>query len=325
MDLNFYLSSYTRNQLCKLAKETGDPVIKKAYSEKQKQYNHERKARNPNLLKERAARERARYHADPEFRKAVGDRNKKCKGKMRADPVRHADHLEKRRIRDNKRYKDDAEYREKKKQQRNREPTIRFSHYKKDAKRVGRVFELTREQAFALFQQDCFFCGTQSTSEQLMGIDRFDNSQGYLISNVVPACEICNCYIKHANAWEDMQKHVEAIGAYSLRGSLEGVTPYNPVTSETLEQRLRRYPRQASERGYQITLTNQKMEDLFRLNCVYCNATPNPFNGIDRVNNDEGYEPGNTVACCGICNRMKHSMTKKAFLAQVEKIINHKQ
>lgn len=47
---------------------------------------------------------------------------------------------------------------------------------------------------------------------------------------------------------------------------------------------------------------------------------PYTHNGIDRVNNDRGYEPNNVVACCEICNRMKLTLSKEEFLNHVQKI-----
>jgi len=44
------------------------------------------------------------------------------------------------------------------------------------------------------------------------------------------------------------------------------------------------------------------------------------YNGIDRVDNSRGYESGNVVSCCGVCNMLKHVLSKEEFLARIEKI-----
>lgn len=44
------------------------------------------------------------------------------------------------------------------------------------------------------------------------------------------------------------------------------------------------------------------------------------YNGIDRVNNDLGYEINNCVTCCKFCNQAKHTYTQEHFFNQVEKI-----
>jgi len=38
------------------------------------------------------------------------------------------------------------------------------------------------------------------------------------------------------------------------------------------------------------------------------------YQGIDRINNNVGYESGNCVPCCNICNRAKLNRDKNAFI-----------
>ena len=83
-----------------------------------------------------------------------------------------------------------------------------YNHtYKGRALKQGRAFELTEDEFRALTQQDCFYCGAKPrlkvvksgvfTSEYLYnGVDRVDNSIGYVMTNVVPCCFDCN----HAKA-----------------------------------------------------------------------------------------------------------------------------
>ena len=47
---------------------------------------------------------------------------------------------------------------------------------------------------------------------------------------------------------------------------------------------------------------------------------PFPTNGIDRMNNNIGYEISNVVPCCSVCNKMKSSLSKEEFLTQICKI-----
>ena len=64
-----------------------------------------------------------------------------------------------------------------------------YSIYKKSAKKVGRDFQITfleYEQFF--FKKECSYCPELNTT----GIDRVDNSVGYILSNCVPCCEWCN-------------------------------------------------------------------------------------------------------------------------------------
>ena len=82
-----------------------------------------------------------------------------------------------------------------------------FLQYSVKARRDGTDFELTEEQALRLFRGDCAYCGVSPAQvfrrknrtsawqpEPFIynGIDRVDSSQGYIRTNVVSCCGICN-------------------------------------------------------------------------------------------------------------------------------------
>lgn len=56
------------------------------------------------------------------------------------------------------------------------------------------------------------------------------------------------------------------------------------------------------------------------------NGTPQSiflYNGIDRINNDNGYIAGNVVACCFPHNRMKGKLSQSKFIELVFKMSNY--
>ena len=66
----------------------------------------------------------------------------------------------------------------------------RFDRVKRRAKEKGLAFELTVDDYWGVkASSSCVYCGMDSDD---MTIDRSDNSKGYIKSNVVPACPICN-------------------------------------------------------------------------------------------------------------------------------------
>jgi hypothetical protein len=76
-----------------------------------------------------------------------------------------------------------------------------FNRYKFSAKRRGHEFEITKEEFLELVKQDCFYCGeppkqiARKDSKYPLtynGIDRIDNSKGYIKGNIVPCCGVCN-------------------------------------------------------------------------------------------------------------------------------------
>lgn len=74
---------------------------------------------------------------------------------------------------------------------------------KGNAKRRGFVFELTEQGVRDISKQNCFYCGRSPYKSKRVrnnfgsgyvynGIDRVDNSKGYMTNNCVPCCETCN-------------------------------------------------------------------------------------------------------------------------------------
>lgn len=77
-----------------------------------------------------------------------------------------------------------------------------FRQYTVGAKTRGLEISITREEAIELFRKNCHYCGGMSarkskarphlTSFLANGIDRLDSNAGYVKSNVVPCCTVCN-------------------------------------------------------------------------------------------------------------------------------------
>lgn len=84
--------------------------------------------------------------------------------------------------------------------------------------------------------------------------------------------------------------------------------------------------------GKKFELNFNDFVKLVNSNCYYCDSNPcnlrttknkkisKYFNGIDRVDNSEGYKLSNCVSCCSTCNYMKRNLTKEKFYSQIEKI-----
>jgi hypothetical protein len=94
--------------------------------------------------------------------------------------------------------------------------------------------------------------------------------------------------------------------------------------------------KKAAVRGHEWNLDKNSFRELTQGNCFYCGIEPLQisarmsafnghyiYNGIDRLNNSEGYTESNTVSCCWPCNRMKNVSDVKEFLSQVQRIWEH--
>lgn len=91
-----------------------------------------------------------------------------------------------------------------------------------------------------------------------------------------------------------------------------------------------RYKIEAKNRNLEFFLSREEFMILIKLPCFYCcrigtnfvrhkrlNGEVRYYNGIDRVDNSEGYKTNNCVPCCKKCNSDKKSVSKniieKAF------------
>ncbi len=86
--------------------------------------------------------------------------------------------------------------------------------------------------------------------------------------------------------------------------------------------RVASYRQGAVYRGLVCELTSEQFIALFNQPCDYC-GDQDALNGVDRIDNSQGYIPGNVVPCCSVCNTMKKKMTKDEFLLGVNKITLH--
>lgn len=96
--------------------------------------------------------------------------------------------------------------------------------YTRRCKRNGITWGLTTEQAEVLFKGNCHYCGAEPsqirkprgcfTGEYIYnGIDRVDNSRGYVLENVVSCCKTCN-RAKLVSSYEDFVTWIKRAYTY---------------------------------------------------------------------------------------------------------------
>lgn len=102
-----------------------------------------------------------------------------------------------------------------------------FFGYKKDARRRNLAFELSETEFRKMTKENCYYCG-RLPNQQFKGkkttihpyiyngIDRVDNSVGYIPVNVVACCKICNV-AKHSMAKEEFLNWIEQVYNFSIR------------------------------------------------------------------------------------------------------------
>ena len=85
-----------------------------------------------------------------------------------------------------------------------------------------------------------------------------------------------------------------------------------------------RYRRSAKERDLEWNLSRQDFTEITKRPCYYCGVEPSQvtkgkasqfiYNGIDRLDPNQGYTVANSVPCCGRCNRVKWNLTFAEFV-----------
>lgn len=114
------------------------------------------------------------------------------------------------------------------------------------------------------------------------------------------------------------------------QGKPQGVATFNHLYAA--------YVNNARSRGITFELSKDNFAKLTKQNCYYCGCEPaqekinycSPkhgsyiYNGIDRLNNIEGYTMDNCVSCCGDCNKMKMCKSEIEFLEKIKIIYNNR-
>lgn len=103
-------------------------------------------------------------------------------------------------------------------------------NYKRNAKRSGREFSLTKEQFKNLVESNCTYCGieprqsmfsrnhmTEFSRERTRftynGIDRKNSTLGYSLENSVPCCKQCNA-AKTDMPYEEFMNFISRLTAF---------------------------------------------------------------------------------------------------------------
>ena len=96
-----------------------------------------------------------------------------------------------------------------------------FEQYRSDAKFRKLPFAVSFDHFIKYLSQPCYYCGEKETCTytdprnkerklKYNGIDRMDNSKGYVYENLLPCCRVCN-WMKKGMTLEDFLLHMYKI------------------------------------------------------------------------------------------------------------------
>lgn len=108
-----------------------------------------------------------------------------------------------------------------------------------------------------------------------------------------------------------------------------------PDAASAKNRLFRRYVSDAKLRRHSWALTEGEFVALTERNCHYCGDAPSTtqrsygrgddyiYNGVDRLDCDQGYSTENSVPCCAACNFAKQRQSAEQFVAMCQRVIDH--
>lgn len=92
---------------------------------------------------------------------------------------------------------------------------------------------------------------------------------------------------------------------------------------DQMNRRLRGYKRAARHRGHTWTISGEEAREMFQAACAYCGQeATSQLSGIDRRDNDKGYDKENVLSCCWTCNRAKYVSSESEFRAWIQRLVD---
>ena len=121
-------------------------------------------------------------------------------------------------------------------------------------------------------------------------------------------------------AYYEKNKEVRAVKAkvYAEKNK-EAISAYQKEYRETIKGRFKKYQFSANSRGYDFPITLDEFSTFWQKPCHYCGDAIETI-GLDRIDNNIGYNLDNLVSCCTFCNLAKLDWTEEYFLDKIRKI-----
>ena len=104
--------------------------------------------------------------------------------------------------------------------------------------------------------------------------------------------------------------------------NLEKVVENNESRLMNIGYRYEDYKRTAVNRGHKFELDLAQFDAIVKMPCHYCgDIQEKGFNGIDRMDQQQGYVLTNCASCCRLCNFIKGAVDNISFLHRIEHIL----
>lgn len=174
--------------------------------------------------------------------------------------------------------------------------------YKRSADNKNLEFSISYREYVIIVDEPCHYCGIIQ-DKGFNGIDRKDQTKGYVLDNCVSCCKLCN-YMKGSTSDDVFIKRVEHILTFQnkVNGNL-----YPEYFASHKGCSYNDYKYRALKKQLDFLITVPDYEKIIQGDCFICGKKNGEChkNGIDRMDSTKGYLLDNVNSCCGECNYMK--------------------
>jgi len=106
--------------------------------------------------------------------------------------------------------------------------------------------------------------------------------------------------------------------------SLNGKASQRKYRSKSSKALFHLYRASAERRKIDFDISEKCFSEIIQNNCVYCGQESKvKRNGIDRIDNKQGYVKGNLSPCCFRCNQMKGKLSVSEFINHIRRVIKY--
>lgn len=194
---------------------------------------------------------------------------------------------------------------------------LQYTVYSRTARDKRLDFDLSFSDFNNIVSEPCYYCDIIQ-DKGFNGIDRKDSNIGYTLDNCVSSCTMCN-FMKGSYGVDYFYHKIEHILTYN--GIIKGNYCYE-LMCDISGTPYYHYKHRANKKRIAFDITNEMYNKMRQSPCYICGKEGNHLhnNGIDRINNQEGYTITNIQPCCSECNYMKRDYDMNDWIDKMSKI-----
>jgi hypothetical protein len=199
---------------------------------------------------------------------------------------------------------------------------LQYNVYFRSARDKNLDFKLSYGEYEKIVCGNCYYCGTVA-DKGFNGIDRKDQTQGYVIENCANCCQMCN-YMKGSLsdiAFIKMVEHILVHNKLVKNGNL-----YPEIfANHFYGVNFRTYRYRANDKKFDFDINECQFKAITLKDCYICGKknSSEHRNGIDRYDSKLGYLFENCRSCCGECNYLKREYDYGNFIDKLKSINNN--